>query len=504
MSDAALRQGDPLLTLDDALARLVDSGRASRIMHSEQISTFGSLGRVLAQDVVSLIDVPPQDNTSMDGYALRAADVRRAGTVLPLSQRIAAGHVGAPLAAGTAARIFTGAHLPAGADAVVMQEQCEAVSDNAVRIDAVPQPGQWIRRRGEDVRAGATVLARGTRLTPQAQGLAATVGAATLAVVRRPRVALFSTGDELVMPGSVAPQDLPPGAIYNSNRYTLRGLLQAAGCDISDLGIVPDRLDATRQALRAAGRSNDLILTCGGVSVGEEDHIRPAVSAEGRIELWQVAMKPGKPLAFGAVRRDDGSEALFIGLPGNPVSSFVTFLLAVRAVAARAAGRRCRAAASRWRCAPISIGRAPTSAASSCAYGAMHRRARSVRQPEFRRAHVGGVGGRSGGQPTAAADRSWGHGALPADERTALKMEIKLRYFASLREALGQGETIELPAGATVASARDALIARGGAHAQMLARGRALRCALDRQMTGEDQALHDGAELAFFPPVTGG
>jgi molybdopterin molybdotransferase len=326
-----------LLSLDEALARLIAGAHAARIADTEIVSTFDALGRVLAQDVHSLIDVPPQDNTSMDGYAVRAADVPTAGTVLPLSQRIAAGHVGAALLAGTAARIFTGAQVPAGADAVVMQEQCETVidhatSDNAVRVNTVPQAGQWIRRRGEDVRAGATVLNRGARLTPQAQGLAATVGAATLQVVRRPRVALFSTGDELVMPGSVAPQDLPPGAIYNSNRYTLRGLLQAAGCEVTDLGIVPDRLDATRAALRTAAQHNDLILTSGGVSVGEEDHIRPAVSAEGRIELWQVAMKPGKPLAFGAVRRDEMKEALFIGLPGNPVSSFVTFLLAVAPV----------------------------------------------------------------------------------------------------------------------------------------------------------------------------
>ncbi len=318
-----------LLSLDDALARLVDAARAARIAESDAVSTFEALGRVLAQDVVSLIDVPPQDNTSMDGYALRAADVPSAGTVLPVSQRIAAGHVGAALAPATAARIFTGAQVPAGADAVVMQEQCESAGENAVRVNTVPQPGQWIRRRGEDVRAGATVLSRGARLTPQALGLAATVGAATLQVVRRPRVALFSTGDELVMPGSVAPQDLPPGAIYNSNRYTLRGLLQASGCDVSDLGIVPDRLDATREALRRAAQDNDLILTSGGVSVGDEDHIRPAVSAEGAIELWQVAMKPGKPLALGAVRRSDGAQALFIGLPGNPVSSFVTFVLAV-------------------------------------------------------------------------------------------------------------------------------------------------------------------------------
>lgn len=326
----------PLLSLDEALARLAAGACAARIADVETVSTFDALGRVLAADVVSAIDVPPADNTSMDGYALRAADAASPDVVLPVVQRIAAGHVGAPLAPGRAARIFTGAQIPPGADAVVMQELVDAVDGGAIRVREAPRPGQWIRRRGEDVRAGATVLAAGTRLTPQALGLAATVGAATLAVARRVRVALFSTGDELIMPGAVAPQALPPGAIYNSNRYTLRGLLQAAGCEVSDLGIVPDRLDATRDALLAAACAHDLILTSGGVSVGEEDHIRPAVAAEGRVELWQVAMKPGKPLAFGAVRRPEGEagggEALFLGLPGNPVSSFVTFVLAVRTV----------------------------------------------------------------------------------------------------------------------------------------------------------------------------
>ena len=321
----------PLLSLDEALARLAAGAAAARIADTEMISTFDVLGRVLAADVISAIDVPPADNSSMDGYVLRVADVAREGALLPVTQRIAAGVVGAPLAAGSAARIFTGAQIPAGADAVVMQEQCEAV-DGGVRIKAMPQAGQWIRRRGEDVRIGATVLARGARLTPQALGLVAGVGAATLTVCRRPRVALFSTGDELVMPGSIAPEALPPGAIYNSNRFTLRGLLQAAGCDVTDLGIVPDRLDATRDALRRAAAEHDLILTSGGVSVGEEDHVKPAVAAEGRIEMWQIAIKPGKPLAFGAVKKQGAGEALFIGLPGNPVSSFVTFLLAVAPV----------------------------------------------------------------------------------------------------------------------------------------------------------------------------
>lgn len=335
------------LSLDEALARLAEGSAPHALSATESVSTFEALGRVLAADVRSALDVPPADNTSMDGYAVRAAEVVAAGTVLPVSQRIPAGIVGAPLVPGTAARIFTGAQMPPGADAVVMQEQCEPTGPDAgmaagngaapglghVRFLVVPAAGQWVRRRGEDVRAGATVLARGARLTPQALGLAASVGAGTLHVLRRPRVAVFSTGDELVMPG----QPLKPGAIYNSNRFTLRGLLQAAGCEVNDFGIVPDRLDATRDALRRAAAGNDLIVTSGGVSVGEEDHLRPAVLAEGRLENWQIAMKPGKPLAFGAVRRTGegagaGTEALFVGLPGNPVSSFVTFVLCVSTV----------------------------------------------------------------------------------------------------------------------------------------------------------------------------
>jgi len=330
----------PLLSLDEALARLLGGAAAHRIARTETVGSFDALGRVLAADVRSQLDVPPADNTSMDGYAVRAADVRVVGTVLPVAQRIPAGKVGEALAPGTAARIFTGAQVPPGADAVVMQEQCEAIADPAgtglgrVRVKTLAQAGQWVRLRGEDVQRGAVVLKAGTRLTPQALGMAASVGAATLTVLRRPRVAVFSTGDELVMPGD----PLPAGGIYNSNRFTLRGLLQAAGCEAIDLGIVPDRLDATRDALRRAAAEADLILTSGGVSVGEEDHLRPAVQAEGELTLWQIAMKPGKPLAFGRVRRGAGdgaradAGAIFMGLPGNPVSSFVTFLVAVAPV----------------------------------------------------------------------------------------------------------------------------------------------------------------------------
>lgn len=334
------------------MARLLSSVNPPPATDAENLSTFDTLGRVLAVDVRSGLDVPPGDNTAMDGYALRCADLVVAGgarlplvplvpgllvlpvlSLLPISQRIPAGTVPAPLVPGTAARIFTGAQIPLGADAVVMQEHCR-VECNAVRIETRPTPGQWIRRRGEDVRQGDVVLSAGTRLTPQAMGLAASVGAAVLRVARRPRVALFSTGDELMMPG----EPLKPGAIYNSNRYTLRGLIQQLGCECRDLGIVPDRLDATRDALRRAALDNHLIVTSGGVSVGEEDHLRPAVALEGSVDLWQIAIKPGKPLAFGAVRRGDSSSAHFIGLPGNPVSSWVTFLLLVRPVLLRLQG----------------------------------------------------------------------------------------------------------------------------------------------------------------------
>ncbi len=318
----------PLLSLDDALTRLVTAARAHALHETEDVSTLDALGRVLACDVLSGLDVPPADNTSMDGYALRTADVPAAGAVLAVAQRIPAGHVGQALLPGTAARIFTGGQVPPGADAVVMQEQCEAIAGaglGSVRVNTVPAAGQWVRRRGEDVMQGAAVLQRGQRLTPQGLGLAASVGAGVLTVLRRPRAALFSTGDELQMPGEV----LRPGAIYNSNRYTLRALLQAGGCEVQDLGIVGDTLAATRQALREAALHNDIVITSGGVSVGEEDHLKPAAEAEGSIENWQIAIKPGKPLALGALRRPDGSAALLIGLPGNPVSSFVTYLLTV-------------------------------------------------------------------------------------------------------------------------------------------------------------------------------
>ncbi|NKE65072.1 molybdopterin molybdotransferase MoeA [Ramlibacter sp. RBP-2] len=313
----------PLRPLDDALAELL--AQAQPLAGMEQVRTFDADGRVLAQDLVSQLQVPPHDNSSMDGYAVRAREIADEGVTLPVTQRIPAGSAPAPLAPGSVARIFTGAPVPEGADAIVMQEDAEAAGQDAVRILRAPVAGQWIRRSGEDVTRGAVVLARGHRLDPAALGLAASIGMDRLTVARRPRVALFSTGDELVMPGDVPPQQMRPGAIYNSNRFFLQALLRRLGCEVSDFGIVPDAREATVRALDLAAGEHDLILTSGGVSVGEEDHVKPAVQSLGTLDLWQIAIKPGKPFAHGRVR-----SAHFMGLPGNPVSSFVTFLLLVR------------------------------------------------------------------------------------------------------------------------------------------------------------------------------
>ncbi|HJV24759.1 MAG TPA: gephyrin-like molybdotransferase Glp [Aromatoleum sp.] len=318
----------PMLSAAEALDFLLAA--VEPIAQTQTLPTLEANGRVLAVAQTSQLNVPPMDNTQMDGYAVRAADCAGGNARLAVSQRIPAGHVGQALQPGTAARIFTGAMIPPGADAVVMQEQCElekTAEGDIVTIRHAPKTGEWIRRTGEDIRAGSIILAAGTRLRAQELGLAASVGLAHLPVVRKPRVAVFFTGDELAMPG----EPLKPGAIYNSNRFTLRGLLENLGCEITDYGIVPDSLQATRDTLRRAAADHDLIITSGGVSVGEEDYIKPAVEAEGRLNMWQIAIKPGKPLAFGQIDRtgQDGC-AYFIGLPGNPVSSFVTFLLFVR------------------------------------------------------------------------------------------------------------------------------------------------------------------------------
>jgi molybdopterin molybdotransferase len=306
------------LSVEQALARLL--GQAKPVDGTEVLSTADCLGRVLAEPVFSSADLPYWDHSAMDGYALRADDLSRHHGRLPVTQRIAAGHCGHPLQAGTAARIFTGAPLPEGADTVVAQEVCELDGD-AVLVTTEIEPGANVRRRGEELRAGSEVLAAGTRLGPQHLGLAAGVGAERLRVYRRLKVAIFSTGDELVMPGT----PLGPGQIYNSNRFLYLALLERLGCEAIDLGIVEDDLNATVSALDGAAKRADLVLASGGVSVGDEDHIRPAIEQLGSLDLWRVAMRPGKPLAFGHI-----GDTPFIGSPGNPVSLFVTFCLFAR------------------------------------------------------------------------------------------------------------------------------------------------------------------------------
>ena len=322
----------PLTPLEDALAAVL--AQAQPLPGAAFVDLLQADGRVLAADCIAPLQVPPLDNSAMDGYAVRSAEVAQAGTALPVSQRIPAGQVGTALQVGTVARIFTGAPLPPGADAIVMQEDCTVLDDGRVRFDAVPQPGQFVRRAGQDIALGSTALQAGLRLTPAALGLAASLGLAQLPVARRPRVALFSTGDELALPGSIAPQDLPPGHIFNSNRYVLASLLQRWGCEVVDGGILPDDRAATHAALAQAAEDCDLLVTSAGVSVGEEDHVRPVVEQLGALSLWKIAMKPGKPFAFGHLRRSGGDPAAgrahFIGLPGNPVSSLITALVLLR------------------------------------------------------------------------------------------------------------------------------------------------------------------------------
>jgi len=306
-----------LLSVDDAVNRILS--QANVISEIESVKTEESLNRILAEDILSTINVPGYDNSAMDGYAVRSAEIK-SGVTLSVSQRIPAGTVGKPLLAGTVARIFTGAPIPDGADAVVMQERCND-NDGLVTINTEIAAGTNLRRAGEDIAQGGLVLQTGKKIRPQEMGLLASVGIAEVKVFRRLRVATFFTGDELVKPG----EPLQAGQIYNSNKYTLTGLLQRFDCEIIDLGIVPDTLEDTLTVLKSAAEQADMVITSGGVSVGEEDYVRIALEQLGELSMWRVAMKPGKPVAFGKV-----GNTLFMGLPGNPVSVFVTFLLFAR------------------------------------------------------------------------------------------------------------------------------------------------------------------------------
>lgn len=310
-----MSQPPPLMPVDEVIDRLLEVAVVRAGVASVRLRE--AAGRVLANDVVAAVNVPPAANSSMDGYALASTDAAlRPGAVFPVSDRIAAGQVGQRLAPGTTARIFTGAPLPEGADAVVIQEDTEAAGDNEVRLLEVPAAGENVRPAGQDIRAGATLLAAGRRLAPQDIALVASTGVDAVEVYEPLTIAVMSTGDELVDP----PGDLAPGQIYNSNHYALIGLVEALGMRVVDLGLVADQRADTEAALARGAREADVIVSSGGVSVGEEDHVKAALEALGRLTMWRIAIKPGKPLAFGDV---DGTP--FFGLPGNPVSTFVTF-----------------------------------------------------------------------------------------------------------------------------------------------------------------------------------
>ena len=317
-----------LISVEQAVERILS--QATAIPETETVDILDALNRVLAEDLTSAIDVPGYDNSAMDGYAVHSEDCQSAGSELPVVQRIAAGQVGDVLPPGTAARIFTGAPIPEGADAVVMQEMCQQ-DDDKVTINTAVKAGSNVRRAGEDIAKDSTVLPAGKQLRPQELGLLASVGLSEFTVKRRLKVATFFTGDEIIAPG----QPLAPGQIYNSNRYTLRGLLQSMNCEIIDLGIVPDTMDATVAVLKEAAAQADLVITSGGVSVGEEDYVRLALEKLGELSMWRIAMKPGKPVAFGRV-----DDTLFMGLPGNPVSVFVTFLIFARGLILKLQGSK--------------------------------------------------------------------------------------------------------------------------------------------------------------------
>ena len=308
----------PLLAYHEALEQLTESiTPAGRIV---DLPLLQALGAVLAESIESSIDVPGCAMSSMDGYAINTADLAAQGaTTLPLSQRIAAGSVAESLVPGSAAQIFTGAPVPQGADAVIMQEQVQLHGQD-ISFESRPTSGNNIRPAGNDIRRGTTILSKGGRLRAQDIGLAASVGLQILPVFAPIRVGIFFTGDELVEPG----QTLAIGKIYDSNRYTLHGLLETMGCEIIDLGLVGDTLDATREAMLQAATQADLVVTTGGVSVGEEDHVRIAIEQLGELRLWRLGIKPGKPLAYGQI-----NDTAFLGLPGNPVSVFATFCLFV-------------------------------------------------------------------------------------------------------------------------------------------------------------------------------
>jgi molybdopterin molybdotransferase len=469
LRDDCFAQGSDLMRVDAALEMI--EARIQPAMAAEEVPLSQGLKRVLAEDLKASGDVPPADNAAVDGYALRHQDLSPEGeTLFDISAaRAAAGYpMAEALRPGQAARIFTGAQIPEGADSVVMQEDCE-VRKGRLLVPAGLKPGANRRRRGEDLQAGAIILRAGQRLRPQDLGLAATAGHGRVKVAVKPKVALFSTGDELREPG----QDLNKGQIYDSNRYTLTGLLQALGCDIDDLGILPDRAEVLTKLLGEASSSHDLVITSGGISVGDEDHVKDAVNASGGLHFWRLAIKPGRPLALGQL-----GGTPFVGLPGNPVAVMVTFVTIIRPMILRLMGAR-----------DLRAPRYPLPSAFS------HRKKPGRREwlrGILQRGPTGGLAlekyARDGSGIASSLVASDGLIELPED-LTEIAPGLLLDF---------------LPYRTTVAELLDWLASQGPAYETALAERQRIRVAVNQSFAEPGDAVVAGDEVAIFPPVTGG
>ena len=332
LSDDCFAFGGELMAVDRALALLAE--RVQPVAGTERVTLAEALGRILAEDVVAPFDVPPHDNAAVDGYAVFFDDLAAGReTVLPVTARLAAGQtLGRPGRRGEAVRIFTGAPMPGGFDTVLMQEDCRAEGGTVIIPPGIKRGANW-RKAGEDIARGKLILSSGRRLRPEDIGLLASVGRSTVEVRRLLRAAVFSTGNEVREPGAVPDGPLPEGCIYDANRFALMAALRQLGCAVTDLGILPDRFETIRDALAEAAATHDVLVSSGGMSTGEEDHVRAAVEAGGALHFWRLAIKPGRPVALGHV-----GKAVFIGLPGNPVAVMVTFQRLARPILLRLMG----------------------------------------------------------------------------------------------------------------------------------------------------------------------
>ena len=498
LSDDCFAFGGALTPAAEALAQL--ESVVHPIAETETVDLRAANGRILAETVISERAVPPHDNAAVDGYAVFFDDLDAAGdTRLPCTGRAAAGHpLGRPAVRGEAIRVFTGAPMPSGPDTVLMQEDCRADGDAVIVPPGIKRGANW-RSAGEDIAPGTTILTAGRALRPQDIGLAASVGRTGLAVFRRLRVAIFSTGDEVYEPGAA----LGAGGIYDSNRYVIAGLAERLGCAVTDMGILPDSLGVITDALAARSHDHDLLLTSGGMSTGDEDHVKAAVEALGHLHFWRLAIRPGRPIALGQVgrvplhraSRQPGCRHGHVPAIRAPVDPAPRWLHR---------GGACTLSGGSGFRLPEEEGAARMAARPSVHTAGRHSRGGKIRPRRCRNSHVGGLRRR----PDRAAGRPHhaqrGHdGRLSSVQRD---VPMTLLYFAWVREQIGRdAEEIALPADVrTVAALLDWLRSRGGGYASALDDLSVIRVAVNQEFAAPDHAVADGDEIALFPPVTGG